>query len=151
TVGLEGRNREGLDEIVNAVVESYLEKQKKEEFYEVDKRIESLQEERKKAIQEINEKSDQKTAISREIGVTSFGEGFLNPYDTLLIKANEALNAARRQRIDAEAQLNSYTQTQKTGDKSAVDAFAQQMVDADAGITSLKANLNIRRSQLMAK
>lgn len=150
TVGLEDDKKEGLAEIVNAVMESYIEKQKKEEFFESDKRIESLTEERAKILQETKQKTDRKLAIAQELGVTTFNDAIPNPYDQLLVKAKEAMENARRARIDADAQILALSQPQ-AGGRTSVDAFAEEIVDKDTGLNGLKVNINQRRSALLTK
>jgi len=151
TIGLDAAKPEGLAEVINSVVETYLERAKTEEFYASDKRIESIQEERKKLIQELEPKSFRRTLLAQEIGVTTFSESLLNPYDQLLIKNKEALEAARRRRIEAEAQLAALENRQQPGGKTAADAMAQEMAIKDIGLNSLKSNLYVRRSQLLSK
>lgn len=150
-IGLEGSNADGLAEVINFVVETYLERAKSEEFFASDKRIENVQEERKKLLQELEEKSARRTALSQEIGVTTFSESLLNPYDQLLIRTKEALEAARRRRIETTAQLASLLNEPQAGGKTAADAMAQELAIKDNGLNSLKSSLYLRRSQLLSK
>lgn len=150
-IGLEGSKADGLAEVINSVVEIYLERAKSEEFFASDKRIENVQEERKKLLQELEEKSARRTALSQEIGVTTFSESLLNPYDQLLIRTKEALEAARRRRIETTAQLASLLNEPQAGGKTAADAMAQELAIKDNGLNSLKSSLYLRRSQLLSK
>jgi Mrp family chromosome partitioning ATPase len=151
TVGLEGDKPDGLAEVINAVVETYLERSKSEEIYAADERVKNIQVEQKKLLDEIQQKTAQRTELAQEIGVTTFTASLLNPYDQLLISAKDALEAARRRRIDAGAQLDALERAQQPGGKSAADAQAQEQAIKDNGFNSLKANLYLRRSQLLAK
>jgi succinoglycan biosynthesis transport protein ExoP len=151
TIGLQGKTMAGLAEIVNTVAETYLERAKSEEFFASDKRVEAIKAERKKLQEELETKFNERTALSQEIGVTTFTDSLLNPYDQLLIKSREALEDATRKRIEAESQLSSLEAGQKGSDKTAADAMAEEMAVKDAGLNSLKSNLYIRRSQLLAK
>ncbi len=150
-IGLESAKPEGLAEVLNSVVEIYLERAKTEEFYASDTRIENIQEERKKLLQEVGQKSAQRTSLSQELGVTTFSDSLLNPYDQLLLSSKVALETARRRRIEAGAQLAALETEQQPGGKTAADAMAQEMAIKDSGLNSLKANLYVRRSQLLAK
>lgn len=150
TVGLEDKKKEGLAEIVNAVVETYVGAQRSEEFFQNDERIARLKEERKRAAESIASVQAERASLAQELGVTTFSEGFLNPYDQLLVNSREALNTARRTRIDAESQIAALEKNQGL-DGDAASAFAKDVADHDAGIASLKANLNIRRSTLLTK
>lgn len=151
TVGLQGKNKAGLSEIVNAVVETYLDRVKSEEFFASDKRGDAIQVERKKLQEDLDQKFNERTALSQELGVTTFTEALLNPYDQFLIKSREALEDATRKRIEAESQLSSLEGTQQGSNKTVADALAEDMAGKDAGLNSLKSNLYIRRSQLLAK
>ena len=151
TVGLEGGKPDGLADIVNAVVIAYLARQRDEAFYANDERIQNLKTEGERLLKQIQENADRRTQIAQEIGVTVFSEGFRNPYDELLINGREALSAARRSRIQAEARLAALDGKPQGEAGSALDAMARERVDRDEGFNSLKANLNLRRSLLLAK
>ena len=56
TVTLEGAKRDGLADVVNAVVDTYLEKAKSEEFYASDERVKNLTEDRGRIQQEVRDK-----------------------------------------------------------------------------------------------
>jgi len=58
TVGLEGPRPEGIAEVVNTVVSTYLTRQKSEEFYANDERIENLQGERTRLVESIQKKME---------------------------------------------------------------------------------------------
>ena len=150
TVGLEDKKKEGLADIVNAVVDTYVGMQRKEEFFQNDERIARLKEERKKAADTIVNTQTARAGIAQDLGVTTFSEGFLNPYDQFLVNSREASNSARRTRIDAESQISALEKNQGV-DGDAASAFAKEVSDHDAGIASLKANLNTRRSTLITK
>src|SRR5262249_25911311 len=90
-------------------------------------------------------------SLAQELGVTTFSENVLNPYDQLLIKSKEALETARRQRIEAEAKFAALEHTQPSDSKTAADAMAQEMAIKDGGLNSLKSNLNLRRGLLLSK
>jgi polysaccharide biosynthesis transport protein len=151
TVGLEGPKPEGLAEVVNSVLTTYVEIQKKEEFYASDDRLKQLRDERRTTAAEITAKTADRNAVSEEIGVTTFSDSFLNPYDQLLIKSKEALDNARRDRIEAEAELSALDDPARPASGDAAEAYADEMVGKDPGLSSLKSNLNLRRSQLLTK
>ncbi|MBX7219096.1 MAG: hypothetical protein K1Y36_04050 [Blastocatellia bacterium] len=147
TVGLEGESPAGLAEIINTVIAVFLETAKDEEYYASDKRIEILQEERVKLLKEIDEKVIVRTQIAQELGVTTFSETLLNPYDDLLMSNRKALAATQRQHIEAEAAVTALN----ASNQAALKAQAQEMVAKDQGLSSLKANLNLRKSELLTK
>jgi len=149
TVGLEADKKDGLADVVNSVLQSFMEQAKADEFYDSDDRITMLKAERAKVLESIKDRTAKRTEIAGELGTTTFNESLSNPFDQLLIKAKDALDAAKRNRIDIEAGLASLEQ--KSGGLMAVDSFAQEFVDKDAGLNGLKANLNQRRANLLQK
>jgi succinoglycan biosynthesis transport protein ExoP len=77
TVGLEGRTFEGLAEIVNTVVETYLTKHKQQEFYGSDVRVENLVKRRTELLKEIQMRVESQTTLAQELGITTFEEKFI--------------------------------------------------------------------------
>ncbi|UCE62708.1 MAG: hypothetical protein JSU59_07415, partial [Nitrospirota bacterium] len=68
-----------------------------------------------------------------------------------LLNSREALASAQRYRIQAEAELAAVDRNKRKEAGSALTAEAQEFVDKDPGLTSLKANFNKRRSELLTK
>ncbi|UHD18698.1 GumC family protein [Thiocapsa bogorovii] len=150
TVSLESENADGLDEIVNSVVTVYLEKAKKEEIYAGEDRIEILAERRKAHVLRIKALTEQRNALAQVLGVTTFVEGSLNPYDTLLIESTSAVLKAERARIEADAELATYdAATGGESARAALNAAASEIAAKDPGLNSLKANLYKRRSEVL--
>lgn len=150
TVSLDSTNQEGLEEVVNSVVRAYLSQVKSEELYAGEDRIEILIERRKERLTRILELSQRRSELSQQLGVTTFVDGALNPYDALLIESKSAVHEAERARIAAEAQLATYDES--LGGKAsrrALEAAAGDLVAKDPGLNSLKANLYKRRSEIL--
>lgn len=150
-VGLEGPNPEGLDLVVNAVLESFLSTAKKEEIYASDRRLEDLREEREKLLGEIRDKMEQRTRIAQDLGVTTFTEALPNPYDQLLITNKESLGEARRRRIEAEALRDVLDPSPTVSPGAVAKALVHSQVAVDPSLSSYAANLNQRRSELLSK
>jgi polysaccharide biosynthesis transport protein len=148
TVALEGDEPEGLAEIVNTVVSTYLVKAKRDEFYASGPRVERLTEERERLDAQIQGKLQRRSEIAQLIGVTNFSEGYPNPYDQLLVNRKGALAEARQRTIETEAALRS---AQGEAGGSALRASAQESIAKDPGLTSLKASLNQRRAQIVTR
>ena len=149
TVTLENSQPQGLAELVNDVVAVYLEKAKSEEFYASDERVTNLVQDREAIQKDIEEKQARRLAVAQELGVSSFTENFVNPYDRLLVEAKEALAVARRQNIEADAQLATLDEKQRKGGVDALRAISEAEVEKDAALTALEANQSIRRTQLL--
>jgi len=147
TIGMEGKKPEGLAEVVNAVVESYISIFKTEELYGSKQRIEALSAERANILEEIQVNTERKTELAQELAVTTFNDSNPNPYDQLFQKVNDSYLQARRMRFEAEAQLATIA-----GKASGtLHSLAADMAAHDPGISSLKANLNQRRAELLTK
>ncbi len=148
-ISLEGDKPEGLAEVVNSVVKTFVVKEKSEELYASDTRIANLIKDRTSLQEEIARNQDRRTEIAQEVGVSTFTENYANPYDKLLIDAKEALASARRDDIQAEAQLGSVDIKQRAEGAQALRAYAQDLASKDPALTSLQSNLSQRRSTLM--
>ena len=130
----------------------YLEKQKsEEEFYGSDVRVENLQQRRKELLEEINNAVERQTALGQELGLTTFEEKFLNPYDKALIDGNDALAAARRHRMEAEAKLNALNTRHKQQQALELASAAREMLANDRGLGDLNTLVAQRRNALVAK
>ncbi|MFN0085242.1 MAG: GumC family protein [Blastocatellia bacterium] len=151
TIGLEGGTAEGMADVVNSVVNTYLERAMGEELYGADQRRENVNQERDRLQAGLTSLADRRTSLAQEIGVTTFISTALNPYDQLVIKSKEEFETARRERIQAEARLAAMEMQQEPGTRPAVDAMSEELAIKDAGLNSLKSNLYIRRSQLLSK
>jgi Mrp family chromosome partitioning ATPase/capsular polysaccharide biosynthesis protein len=150
TISLEGTKKVGLAEMVNAVAETYLEKAKSEEFYGSDQRVQSLIQDRTRLDKEISEKQARRMTLAQELGVSSFSENDLNPYDRLLVAAKEAQADAQKEAIQAEGLLAEVDQKQRPDAVDALHAYALSEASKDPALTGLLTNLNNRRAQLMA-
>jgi Mrp family chromosome partitioning ATPase/uncharacterized protein involved in exopolysaccharide biosynthesis len=149
TVTLEGTQPEGLADIVNAVVNTYLLKAKSEEFYASDERVKNLVADRERLQKEVEVKRARRVAIAQDLGVGTFSENYVNPYDQLLVDAKEALQDATTQNISAEAHLNAIDGKAREGGAVALQAQALEMASKDQSLTSLIADQNLRRTQLL--
>ncbi len=149
-ISLEGAKPEGLAEIVNSVAETYTRQAKSEEFYGGDQRVRELVQDRTRMQGEIDTRQLRRSELAQELGVSTFTESYINPYDHLLVNAKEALADARRKRIDAEAQLAAVDDGQRSGGTSALNSLAMDMASRDPVLSSLEANLNTRRTLLLS-
>jgi polysaccharide biosynthesis transport protein len=146
TVSLESENPDGLDVVINTVLETYLEKTRQlDSFFARDERMGALRERRQKIVASMGETMKRRTQIGEQLGVTTFTANATNPYDQLLMDSQIALAKAQRDRITSESNLAIFEG--KNG-QDAIAAIAFDSVQKDAGLNSLKANLHERRSVL---
>ncbi|HVW84208.1 MAG TPA: hypothetical protein VHB50_05990, partial [Bryobacteraceae bacterium] len=149
SITLESAKKNGLAELVNAIAGTYLAKAKAEQFYSSDERVRTLLHEQQRLQQEEEEKQARLLTIAQQLGVSTFTENYVNPYDELLIKAREALADAHRKRIEADAQIGSFDDRQTAGGADSLHAFALDQAAKDPSILSLTASLNQRREQIL--
>ncbi|HZT33959.1 MAG TPA: hypothetical protein VFA33_28975 [Bryobacteraceae bacterium] len=150
-VDLEGDKPDGLADIVNTVVDTYLVKSQQEEFYASDKRLKDLREEQQRLEQETVQKTAQRTELAKELGVTAFTEAYPNPYDRLMITVQDALTELRQNRFEANAQREALNLPNGPERAKAVRAFAHEMVVKDTGLSSLYYYINERRTRLLVE
>lgn len=105
---LEGEKKETLAEIVNAVTTSFLETTKSEQIYGSVERLEVLEGNSTKLREEITQFETQRLRLAELLGLTTFGENTVNPYDTVLAQARDKLNITSIERSRAEATLQAF-------------------------------------------
>lgn len=147
-VSLAGDKPAGLAESINAVLRSYLVIAQTEDIYAADKRVRNLQLRQKELLQQVAGKNQRRTAIAEELGVTTFIDSQINPYDQLLVELQSGQQAAKQKLIEAQAQFESFSKRGTASDNSRAVA---EIVQVDPGLNSLKANLNQRRASLVSQ
>ena len=106
SVTLESDKAEGLDDIVNTVVETYVENSHEEQsIYASKERADILYRQRDKLQNAVSDKKTKLALLSQQLSVTTFVDGTANPYDQLLANSQLAYSQAQRERIAAEAGL----------------------------------------------
>ncbi len=150
-IGLEGSKPDRLAEIVNTVADVYMQKERGEDFYASDRRIDNLKQERARLVADIDVKAAERAQISQALAVSSFTDNFQNPYDRLIQSGKEALAGARQKRYEAESQLGALDPERGAESRAALAAIAQDQAAHDSSLTSLQSNLNQRRGLLLAQ
>ena len=145
-ITLESRKKDGLADIVNAVVGSYLISSKEEQVYGSGERVRQLKLREKEISDLLSALTKQRSDIAQKLGLTAFLEKNGNPFDKLSQKLREEIADARGRRIDAEAKLAAYT---KMGETDLVTRSVLESVLIDPGLNSLKSTLNKRRADLV--
>jgi len=146
-VKLEGEQAEGLELIVNTVVEAYLERSREEAIFAKDERVATLQEREAELLQRIEEMTGERSDIARELGVTAFNPAEKNPYDIRMQQLQTEQATLRLQRLEAETRLDSFLES---GETDLAMESIQDGILADPGLNSLKASLNQRRAILVS-
>ncbi|HEV3112093.1 MAG TPA: hypothetical protein VGY99_16525 [Candidatus Binataceae bacterium] len=146
TIGLEDAKRAGLADIVNAVAAAYLARQQSQELYGSDRRVELLQARRKELEGQIKDDAQRQAEIGQELGVSTFEEKFINPYDKALMDGSSALETARRERIDAGGKLNALRSHIKRILDLQIESQAQEVLANDRALGDLRTELYRRRA-----
>lgn len=150
TVTLESTTPDYLDELVNTIVDTYLEKSRESDsFFARNVRLASLQERRTQIQADINAHLARRTKIAEELSITTFSEQIASPYDKLLGESQNALATAQRNRLASEAALALFEDRSSRQGQDAIAAAAFDTIQKDPGLISLKGSLYKRRSDLL--
>lgn len=138
---------DGLAEIVNAVIQSYLETARLEQVFAADDRVASLHQRERDLLAQIEAMTAQRSIISQNLGMTAFNPDEVNPLDRQVRQLQVDLIEARQRRIVAEARLEAFLAQQESDTEL---RSIQENILSDPGLNSLKASLNQRRADLLS-
>jgi uncharacterized protein involved in exopolysaccharide biosynthesis/Mrp family chromosome partitioning ATPase len=148
-ISLPGYQPEHLADIVNTITKTYLDKAKSEEFYGRDERIAALKEERTRIQTDIDNKLKEQAKISSELGIAAVDGKETNVFDDENGRRRGDLTEARKQHIEAAAQLEALQNGDSSEPNSALNAAADEAIASDPGLMALKASLSQKRSALL--
>jgi Mrp family chromosome partitioning ATPase len=150
TVTLESKDKDGLEEIVNSVVQSYLEQVHSEDlFYAADQRLATIAAQREELVRSLDACNRRRLEIAQELGVTTFAEDTPNAFDDLLSESRTALADAQRQRLAAEAKLDVIDSNRNKDAANALLATSREIVASDPGLNALRYHAHQRRTKLL--
>ncbi len=147
-IGFEGQEKELLDDVVNAITNSFLETTKSEQIFGSVERLEALQANAVRLQQEITQLEAQRVGLSELLGLTTFGENVVNPYDTLLAQAREQYASAARDRAHADATLQAFLVQRET--PTSVGRSIMEMRLQDTGLQALRSEV-VKRSEELGR
>jgi Mrp family chromosome partitioning ATPase/uncharacterized protein involved in exopolysaccharide biosynthesis len=150
TVKLSSEKAKGLDTVLNTLIEIYLKKTQEENIFDSGDRIKWLEQHRQELEQLLAKKEQQRTQIAIELGVTTFQENNLNPYDNILVESRQAQVLAHRDSVKSENQLATLNKKQSNGD-TILDILVAEQVANDAVLKSFTTRLTDRRTQLLTE
>jgi succinoglycan biosynthesis transport protein ExoP len=145
SISLKGPKPQGLDEIVNAVVSAYLERQEKQDLSGADTRVNLLNQRRATLVQQANAERTQLSQLAQELGVSTFASGLSNPYDRMLANATEALDRERRNLIVEQAHLAALQAQQNTPLDADLNSLAQKTLIDNPDLSAQKSQLEKQR------
>jgi polysaccharide biosynthesis transport protein len=150
TVGLDGDKPQGLAEIVNTLVDAYIAVQKSEESQGAADQLRSLPQELDSLGKEMAADQMRRTQLAQELGVSTFTQNFVNPYDQQFALAKQALAAAARQSAIATEQYGSIDPARGGAAKQTLEAYALEMASKDPVNAALISSTDARRAELTA-
>ena len=145
-ISLESAKKEGIADVVNAIVNVYLQRMKDEHMYGSGGRVKNLESREKELLSQIAKKSTRRTEIALELGVSTFNDGDGNPYDKLLLSTRASLAEARNIRLAAESKMDAFI---AAGETDITTRSINENILSDPGLNSMKASLNTRRAALL--
>jgi Mrp family chromosome partitioning ATPase/capsular polysaccharide biosynthesis protein len=147
-IGLEGQKKETLAEIVNAITTSFLETTKSEQIFGSVERLEMLQANAEKLQAEIVALEAQRVDLAERLGLTTFGDNAINPYDSMLFQARDKFTAASIERAHADATLQAFMTQRET--PTSVGRSLMEMRLQDNGLQALR-NEVVKRSEELGR
>ena len=147
-VGLMSDQGVHLDEIVNAVMDSFLQTTRNEQIYGSDERSLVLQERSLAVSAEVSEFEQQRAQLAGRLGLTTFGENTANPYDAMLVQAREKLTLASVERSHAQATLDAFLTARETPASAGRSVLEMRL--QDSGLQALR-NEVVKRSEELGR
>jgi len=147
-IGLEGQKKELLAEIVNAVTSAFLETTKSEQIFGSVERLEMLQANAGKLQKEIADLEAQRVQLAERLGLTTFGDNAINPYDSMLFQARDKFTTASIERAHADATLQSFLAQRET--PTSLGRSLMEMRLQDTGLQALR-NEVVKRSEELTR
>jgi len=149
TVTAQARSAELAAQMANAMAAAMVEKASREEKAGDPERLAILREEQERIKKELETDRTEQASLNASLGVASIGN-VPNHYDDEISSIHTALVTARTARDDAEAHLIAMGADKEESSK-ALDAEADELVNADPGLVSMKTSLNQRRAILIGQ
>jgi uncharacterized protein involved in exopolysaccharide biosynthesis/Mrp family chromosome partitioning ATPase len=136
-------------DVANAVANSFIETASHEQKAGDKQRLVLLGEERDRVQKALADDRAEQEALNKQLGVASIGAAAPDVYDEDIARIRGELITARTAHDQAAAKLISMDANQ--GSSSALAASADELVGADAGLSSMKSSLSQRRATLISQ
>lgn len=142
--------KQGLDRLVNAVAETYVDRAVRNFKNSREERMVNLSAEKRRLDEEIAKKLDSRASLARALIMGSGRDSSSSLQADMLTKTQGDLALVRQRRIEAEAQLASFKSGQPGG-RTPLMALAEEQSAGEAGLVTLKTTLNQRRATLLGQ
>jgi succinoglycan biosynthesis transport protein ExoP len=146
-ISLDGGDPRQVTELVNTITDTYVDRARREEYFERDQRLSILHDEEVQLQKELAQKVGQQEQLLRDLGVGSVKADDTSPYNEEITKLETDLTEATEQLNAAKSNLASL----QAGGASApgMQAAAQDAAASDPGLTTLKSSLSTQRGILV--
>lgn len=145
-VGLTAHEPEHLHQIVNAIMDSFLETTRNEQIYGSDERSRVLLERMATVQSEVASYEKRRAELAQFLGLTTFGENTTNPYDLTLAQAREKLVLATIERSRAQATLTAFERQREV--PAAAGRSVLEMRLQDNGLQAMRNEVIKRNEEL---
>ena len=150
TISALAGNPEWAAKIANAATAAYIESASRDERTGDAQRLEILKEEKDRVTAALAADRTEQDALNKQLGVASINATAPDHFDEDITQIRTELGKARTDHDAAEARFSSLD-AGKGSTSAAIDAEADQMIGADAGLISMKTSLNARRAALISQ
>jgi polysaccharide biosynthesis transport protein len=150
TITAKAKDPQLAAKIANAVAASIVERASGEGNAGDAQRIAVLRQERDRIQDQLNADYSEQDALNRQLGMASIGTQAPDLIDGDIGRTREELIKAQTDHDQAEARFTAMQGGQGSS-SAAIDAEADDLVAADAGLTSMKTSLNQRRAELITQ
>ena len=148
SISISNPNPETAAAVVNAVTNTYLEQGRKDEHAVIDQRLQLLGEERQRIQQNLDEDRVEQASLGGALGLANPTGLVGNQYDTQIAGVQTQVATAREARDAAAAQLAALQGPGGGTNSPALAAAAEELINGDAGLNSMKGTINERKAVL---
>lgn len=147
-VVMQSTEKKNLDDIVNTIMDSFLAITKGEQIFGSDERARVLGERTTLVRQEISQFDAERAQLAGVLGLTTFGENTVNPFDMILAQAREKLTTATIERSQAQAILDAFAKQQESPASAGRSLLEMRL--QDQGLQAMR-NEVVKRSQELGR
>lgn len=144
--GIKSDDKKDLHEIVNSVMDSFLETTRNEQIYGSDDRGRVLAQRAIVLQSEISDFETRRSNLATFLGLTTFGENSANPFDFILAQAREKLVLASIERSRAQAILAAFERQKEV--PSTAGRSVMEMRLQDNGLQAMRNEVVKRNEEL---
>lgn len=143
-------NPDEAAQLANAVTAGYIESSTRAQKVGDSQRLTALRAERDRIQSSLTADRTEQAALNKQLGVASIGNTTPDHYDEDITQTRTQLVKARTDHDEAAAKFAAMNAS-RGGASTAIDAQADEIASADAGLASMKTSLNARRATLISQ